>query len=398
MDFPDLRYVTPFFQPIIAADNLGVFAYEVLAREVHSGSVRSLGPFFEDPAVSDTDKLVLDRHVRGLALEKFAASGSSGKLFINLKPSWINSRQDAAGDATLAKLESLKIDPESIVIEVTEEELLSDNDEFGRLLARYRREGCMLAIDDFGKGSSNVERIAYVNPDIVKIDSSIVQKVDSHRSFFEICRAMSAFGDISGFDLLFEGVETAYQLERCVTAKGKYFQGYVFSKARPELDTGYENRDLLTNILAVRTYCDLADVRHRHEIAQEIEVAVERLCTLVPGDADALAAPDALAALVGELPYYCIRCFVCDRQGRQLSAVCRIGSHCKVVAQGDSRGSSWFFKGFFVAGLLALQDGRRGFLSDVYKSVAAKESVATYMYALPDERLLCIDIIPTALT
>ncbi|MDR1726470.1 MAG: EAL domain-containing protein [Acidobacteriota bacterium] len=394
MSLPDLQYVVPFFQPIVAVDDMDVFAYEVLAREVRSGAVRSLGPVFEDPAVPDRDKLSLDRHVRRLALERFASTRPRAKLFLNVKPSWISHRRSE--ETILHELSSLDIDPGGVVIEVTEEELLSDNDEFGRLLVSYRREGCLLAIDDFGKGASSVERIAYVNPDIVKIDSSIVQKVDSHRSFFEICRAMSAFGDISGFDLLFEGVETAYQLERCVTAKGRFFQGYVFSKARPEMDAEFENRDLLGNILSVRTHLDLVGIRRRHELTQEMDGDVEAFKDLIP-DGDEVAAPRALLEFAGKLPYYCIRCFVCDIHGRQRSNTCQAGLRGQMLVRDADVGSSWFFRGFFGEGLRALRAGRRSFLSDVYKNVTTKEHVATYMHLLPGERVLCIDVMSTAI-
>ncbi|MDR3089179.1 MAG: EAL domain-containing protein [Desulfobulbaceae bacterium] len=400
MNLPDLNYVQPFFQPIISADDLSVFAYEVLAREVRAGKVKTLGPYFEDKTVPDLDKLVVDQHVRTLALKKFAASGSRAKLFMNLKPSWILERRGQDGDRDesqiLTMVGALGLDPKNIVIEVTEEELLADIDEFSRLLADYRRMGCLLAIDDFGKGASSIERIAYVDPNIVKIDSSIVQRVDSHRSFFEICQAMAAFGDISGFDLLFEGVETPYQLERCVAARGRYFQGWIFAKAEAEPKTDFTDRDLLDSILSIRASRDMVKMRRRGEMIGKIENDVEQLRRLIPDNERELANPQALLALARELPYYCIRCFVCNMRGRQLSHVYQVGSH-GVVTVGASNDASWFFRDFFTKGLGAIQDGRLGYLSEIYKNVITKENIATYIHRLSDERLLCVDVISTVL-
>ncbi|MDR0576343.1 MAG: EAL domain-containing protein [Candidatus Accumulibacter sp.] len=397
MNIPDLRYAVPFFQPIIAVDSVDVFAYEVLAREVRDGKVKSLGPFFEDPRVSNADKLVVDRHIRALALKEFADSGSDAKLFMNMKPSWITAQGQKDEGAVLSLIETLGLDPGLIVIEVTEEELLSELDEFSRLVANYRRRGYLLAIDDFGKGASSIERIACITPDIVKIDSSIVQRMDSHRSFFDICQAMTAFGDISGFDLLFEGVETAYQLERCVAARGKYLQGYVFSKAREKMDAEFENRNLLDSILSIRTRRSLASIRLRNEFSAEMERIVNDLQELVPKrTGDDLIAPDALLALAGALPYYCVRCFVCDMRGRQLSHLYQIGADGKVSVRGND-GSQWLFRDFFAQGLGVLRNGNPGYLSEIHKDVETKGNVATYMHVLTDDRLLCVDIISTLL-
>ena len=403
MNQPDLRYVLPFFQPIVSADDLKVFAYEVLGREVRNGHVQSLGPYFQSKAVSDVDKLVVDRHIRLLALKKFAELGLQTKLFMNLKPSWILFGEGQKGEAgesestILSMIASLGLDPENIVVEITEEELFADIDEFTGLLANYRRLGCLLAIDDFGKGSSSIERIAYVNPDIVKIDRSIVRRMDSHRSFFDICLAMASFGDIAGFDLLFEGVETPYQLERCVAARGRYFQGSIFARAESEPRNDFADRDLLNSILSIKAAHDMVKIRYHNQIARKIEEAVEHLRWLIPNNKQELADPQALLILAEELPYYCIRCFVCDTKGQQLSYVYHKTSH-GAAAVDANHGIPWFFRDFFTRGLTALSDGRRGYLSKIYKDVMTKENVATYMHALSNERFLCVDIISTVLT
>ncbi|MDR2893331.1 MAG: EAL domain-containing protein [Deltaproteobacteria bacterium] len=420
MTVPDLKAVVPFFQPIIKTSDLGVFGYEVLARELHDGKIRSLGPYFEDPAVSDQDKLILDICVRERAFAAYAASGSTAKLFINLKPSWVyDDKEQNTPQAILSMLDRYRIDPQNIVVEVTEEELLGDSEVFGKLLTVYRKAGCMLAIDDFGKGESSVERIAHVMPDIIKLDHSIVRKTDTHRSFYEICRAMGFFGDISGFDLLFEGVETPFQLERCVRTGWCYVQGYVFSPARPGFETDYANRDLLADILTIDEVRQECYRKQRDEILAEMESEVERLRSLLPLVPDASVAPasavgsdfyvcadnsevakawrepGALEAFAKELPYYCVRCCVCDQKGRRLSNIYQLGGDGTARPLGGASPAE-ISSGVFRRGMNVLHGKGLGYLSDPYKNVATKENVATYMHRLCQDRLLCVDIISTA--
>jgi len=394
---PDFKKVVPFFQPIIRTADCRVFAYEVLAREERDGKIHSLGPYFEDPAVSDLDKLKLDLHVRELAFAAYAASGSKAKLFINLKPSWIYMHRERYDKLpTLAMLAQYGIDPQNIVIEVTEEELFGDYDIFAKQLAEYRKAGCMLAIDDFGKGASNVERIAHIMPDIIKIDRSIVQKTDTHHSFYEICSAMSAFGAVSGFNLLFEGVETASQLERCVKTSWCYLQGFIFSQAKPGFETEYDNEDLLSDILSLQNSQERWHIRRRHDVCTTMESEIERLRPLISLEEEALRESPALHDLAKELPYYCVRCFVCSDEGKLLSHTYQLEGHAVVTVMED-RPSIENFWGLFAQGLYALRGEERGYLSDIYKNVTTKENIVTYIHKLRQDRLLCVDIMPTVL-
>ena len=54
-------------------------------------------------------------------------------------------------------------------------------------------------------------------------------------------------------------------------------------------------------------------------------------------------------------------------------------------------------RNFFGKGLDILHSGREGFLSDIYKKVDTKEDVVTYMHMLGNDRILCIDILPSFL-
>ena len=394
---PDLKTVVPFFQPIIKSSDCEVFAYEVLAREERDGRVRSLGPYFEDPSVSDEDKLILDKHVRERALAAYAASGSTAKLFINLKPSWIYADKEHRGkQSILAMLERYKIDPQNIVIEVTEEEALGDKDLFRGILAGYREAGCMLAIDDFGKGASSVERIAYVTPDIIKMDHSIVRKTDTHRSFYEICSAMSAFGTISGFDLLFEGVETAFQLERCIKTGWCYLQGFLFSQARPDLATDYANRDLLSDIVFIENARASWNIKHRNAIRTEMESAVEKLRPMIPMEENALREAPALCNFAQALPWYCVRCFICDHRGRRISPVYLSEEQVTAVLPGRAAGPDLPHE-LFARGLDAFHNERQGYLSSPYKHVTTKENIMSYMHTLREDRVLCADLMTTIL-
>ena len=388
----EIRDAFPFFQPIIRRDDESVFAYEVLGRVKREGRIKSLGPFFENPQIADAEKLEIDGLIREKAFAAYAELRPSAKLFVNIKPSWIlNAPAARPEESVLHLIDKYKIEAENIVVEVTEEELLGDMEVFSRLVTQYRRAGCLLAIDDFGKGASSIERIAYLMPDILKIDRSIVQRLDLQRSFFDVSNAMSSFGSFSGFDILFEGIETPYELEACVEARGRFYQGYIFSQARPVMDGHFDNQKLLSDMLSLQGMYTQNILKRRNKIIKQLKALVQNNIHILPKTPQNFADPDALLAFTALLPHYCVQCFICDAKGREISwcySLLPDGS----TALHDRRTTCWFYNDFFLNGLYELQGEHICCLSRSYKSVATKGDLATYMQLLPGGNYLCIDI------
>ncbi len=156
----------PHYQPIIALDTRRIMGYEALGRIRTSQGVRSLGPFFGDKTVPMSEQIRVDRLLREQALMKFAGDSyrsEQGKLFINLKPSWIYQTFIETGELpTLRLLDKYHIDPRNVVIEITEESFLGPMEQLRSVVDVYREQGCLIAIDDVGSGFSNMDRIAQI--------------------------------------------------------------------------------------------------------------------------------------------------------------------------------------------------------------------------------------------
>jgi hypothetical protein len=116
----------------------------------------------------------------------------------------------------------------------------------------------------------------------------------------------------------------------------------------------------------------------------------------VPLEKEALTEPVALHDFIKALPHYCVRCFVCDREGKRLSQIYQIEKRNTVTSTQQDL-TLGVFHNVFILGLDAVHKDRLGYLSDLYKNVATKENVMTYMHRLREDRLLCVDIMATAL-
>ncbi|MDR2595871.1 MAG: EAL domain-containing protein, partial [Treponema sp.] len=170
MNFSD-NNVIAYFQPILSADSNDVYAYEVLGRYIDDdGEIKSLGSFFNDPGISHEEALRVDRIVRRSAMKKYTEEKRSEYLFINIRLAWLLPFAVNPEDMiTLQLAKEFGIPNDRLVIEITEEDF-NAGEEYLRAIVHYKREGCRIALDDYGKKASNIDRLAKLQPDIIKIN------------------------------------------------------------------------------------------------------------------------------------------------------------------------------------------------------------------------------------
>lgn len=244
----------PHFQPILNAINRKILGYEVLGRYYcnQEQQFMSLGPYFHNKALNLSQKAQVDQIIREKALLHLKTSGLDTKLFFNFMPNILSSlHQDEIMDPQrfhlIQLIEKYEINKENIVIEITEDEF---NGKIERLLAMvdiFRNYGFKIAIDDMGAGFSNLERIGYIHPDIIKVDIRIMKESLNRNSFRQVLAAISEMSLKLGCELLFEGVETEKELTLALSMGANLLQGFYFSKAMDD----FQNTSLFSEDLGI---------------------------------------------------------------------------------------------------------------------------------------------------
>ncbi|MBW2454815.1 MAG: EAL domain-containing protein [Deltaproteobacteria bacterium] len=209
------------FQPILTAEGV-LYGYEAL--------MRSKAPGLPHPGavLQAADRLgqmdVLGRQTRRLAAEPVTNDPSRGTLFVNLHPSDLEDEELVSSSSPLAKIAS------RVVLEITEREGVDSVNDLRNRVAQVRETGYRVAIDDLGAGYAGLTSFALLEPDIVKIDMSLVRDVDTSAvkqrlilSITRLCRDM-------GIEVVGEGVETAAERDMLVHLGCDLLQGYCFAK------------------------------------------------------------------------------------------------------------------------------------------------------------------------
>jgi len=125
-----------------------------------------------------------------------------------------------------------QLDPEGLCLELTEYSLLELTGVAARELNRTEELGVSVAVDDFGTGYSNLQLLANVRVDVLKIDRSFVDPLDladagRHRA---VASAIISLGHALGLTVVAEGVERESHIEVLLELGCDEAQGYLFGR------------------------------------------------------------------------------------------------------------------------------------------------------------------------
>lgn len=212
------------FQPIVDAEHRTVVSYEALVRGPQGESAASI---INEVAPSDLARF--DEYCRAAAMHLAARLQIPCNLNLNLLPQGFQADRDCLASALDAAIE-LRLAPECLVLEVTEGEVLGNQQRFTDLMDVYRGLGMRLALDDFGSGYSGLNLLADFQPDQLKLDKNLCRGISTRgprqaivRAVIQVCRDLD-------IQMIAECIETADELRWFRDEGVSLFQGYLFGQ------------------------------------------------------------------------------------------------------------------------------------------------------------------------
>ena len=127
-------------------------------------------------------------------------------------------------------LTQTRIPPHRLELELTESQLMEDNDASRAVLASIAQMGVRVAIDDFGTGHSSLSYLKRFSIDTLKIDRSFVREITSDEEDSAIATAVIALGRSLKLKVVAEGVETLHQADYLRALGCDEIQGYLLSR------------------------------------------------------------------------------------------------------------------------------------------------------------------------
>lgn len=221
----------PWFQPIVEAGNYKIAGMEALARwRQDDGRVAAPAEFLsvieECGWMSELFAQILTSSLR--QMKPLVTTEHLRYFTINVSPSQF--RDGNLTDTVLRALAEADFPANRLVLEITEEVLLSQEAQAVEQIRALNAGGVRLALDDFGNGYANIGYLQRLPFQKLKLDRSLTADVVQNRKTYSIVRAVADLARALGLSLIAEGVETRAQAEVLRASGCAYLQGYYFGK------------------------------------------------------------------------------------------------------------------------------------------------------------------------
>ncbi|MBI5589253.1 MAG: EAL domain-containing protein [Deltaproteobacteria bacterium] len=223
------------YQPIFSLAHKRIVGYEALIRAENSQNQAIRPDELFRPEESLSDIVLLDRLCRYIHIDNFQAFGDRiNWLFLNVSPQTIIHGKEF-GSFFGSVLERFDLPSYRVIIEIVEYPISgADNIRLIETVKYYHELGCLIAIDDFGAGYSNFDRIWTLKPDIVKLDRSMLLRATDRKNIRQLLPGIVSLLHQAGSLVIIEGIETEEQAIIALESDADMVQGYFF--ARPHHD------------------------------------------------------------------------------------------------------------------------------------------------------------------
>ncbi len=223
-----------YYQPIFSIDGESVPKAEALIRWNHpdrgligpnefipvaekNGLINDIGQWVKSQAIQDTVQFNV------LSKKTIQISVNTSPLEIDRAGCWV--------DDWIAASREYQLPAKTILIEVTENTLMDPDSSIQRQLKRLSAIDIDIAIDDFGVGYSSLAYLQRLDIDILKIDRSFINDLESNDNSIALVKAIITMAHNLDVMVVAEGVETQKQYDLLKQLACDYIQGYIFSKA-----------------------------------------------------------------------------------------------------------------------------------------------------------------------
>ena len=222
------------YQPIVKLRTREIAGVEALVRWRHPERGRLLPVDFIPIAEESRLILPLGRWVLGEATRRAAGwrerfpEHPALAVSVNLSKGQLRG-DELVGDVAAA-LDGSGLDPQSLILELTETAFMEDADAIASRLRELKQLGVQLAVDDFGTGFASLQHLRRFPIDVLKIAKSFVDELGGASDDSALARAIIDLGGSFQLRVVAEGIEQPEQLERLMELGCDLGQGFHFAE------------------------------------------------------------------------------------------------------------------------------------------------------------------------
>lgn len=215
---------TVAFQPIVDLARREIYAHEALVRGSAGESATEVLS-----RVNASDRFAFHEASRVRAIELASQLGMKSRLSLNVTPNDIAGKTECFHTA-IATARRCHFPVDQLMFEITEGEPVDDLPGLAATFQAFKGQGVASAIDDFGAGYAGFTLLAGFQPDVVKIDRSLVQDIHIDPVRHAIVKGIVTTCGELRIKVVAEGVEVPQEADAFRALGVDLFQGYLFAR------------------------------------------------------------------------------------------------------------------------------------------------------------------------
>jgi EAL domain-containing protein (putative c-di-GMP-specific phosphodiesterase class I) len=211
------------FQPIVSWTEKSVLAYEALVRN-EEPTLRAPPDLFEAAErlgrLRELGRIIRDRVAKTLVDNPTV----DAEVFVNVHALELDD------DSLMAPTSPLSAFAKRVVLEITERAPLEKIKDANARVAQLRNMGYRIAVDDLGAGYAGLTSFAHLEPEVVKVDMSLIRGLDQSPTKQKLLRSIVGLCRDLEIKMIAEGIETVEERDTLVRLGGDLCQGYLFAR------------------------------------------------------------------------------------------------------------------------------------------------------------------------
>ncbi|WP_241156712.1 EAL domain-containing protein [Bacillus sp. FJAT-42376] len=215
-------------QPIIQLETNEVKAWEILTRGPEGTPLENPLQLFsvarQTNMVYDLEMLILEK-----AMLLVKESKTKEDIYINFTPLTLGNKRFVSS-VKKAFERHPGVSPQNIILEITERDSIEGMAFFKSNIMALRDLGIRIAVDDTGAGYASLHTISEVLPDIIKIDRSVIENIDTNRVKESMLKGLLLIARETGSLVVAEGIEKKEEADVLTRNRVDLAQGYFYAK------------------------------------------------------------------------------------------------------------------------------------------------------------------------
>lgn len=381
--------LTTAIQPIYSIDHQRTIGYEALVRATTPDGKKISPLTLLAMPTTEEDAIYLDRLCLFTHMANFhQIINDNCWLFINI--SALSSEKCREYGSFITKLlEKFNIQASNVVVEIIED-AATDKGKLLNAINYYKDMGCMIAIDDFGAGHSNFERVWSLQPDIVKLDRSMILRATESDINRQMLNSIVKVLHQANCLVVIEGVENEQEALTSISSGADFIQGFYFAKPQIFQQLTFDKSEVFNQLsdkfIAIE---QRRIIKEKQQDVHYVNSFKECVVNMQQGESFAKATVNFNLLMDTR------RCYLLDYIGNQIEKTVLFNKKKgkgKFTQLQESEKANWYRKPYVIQ---AIKNHLRICISEPYRSITGDSMCITLSMSFNvknKQQILCLDI------